>query len=270
MTNHLGNVNRKSTVKVRASVVIQLMDGLTGQAPIEQGLTLRVQGMKRAPIKKPNGYYVLIDLEQGEYVLHIQSTNYLEESLTWSFNPATSQEESLLITLKPSSAYANPARNACVRFVVQHDLNIQDKDIQITARITEPKCSVAKLIQDYQASCSRTVNIVRTGQLYTGDLVWLMPKTNPNVEYGVISNQDDNEQSLMLQTELTNDYKRGSLFLPAMQTTINSKGEAVLFFRNYPLQAYAVTLEIKATDYLIEKEFIMKEGQVENLGIVSL
>lgn len=270
MVDHLGNLRRQSTTKVRASIVIRLIDAFTGQAPIEQGLTLTVQGIKKSPIKKPDGYYVLLDLEQGDYILNIQSSNYHEETLNLSFNPSNPHDELLFISLKPSSSYANPGGNACVRFIVKDDSKVNYNDIEITARIMDPKCSVAKMMQDYSANSSRTVNIVQTGQIHIGDLLWIMQKTKTTSECCVVSDQGNNKQSFILQNELMNDYKRGALFLPVIKTTPNKKGEAVIFFRNYPLQTYLVKLEVKFDGYLYEKELNLKESQTENLGILSI
>lgn len=270
MVHYLSNLQRQSFVRTKVALVLRLIDSFTGQKPIDRNLSLVVYDVKKQPIKKADGFYVLIDIEPGEYRVSIQSPNYIEETTLVTINEQTDQDEIFNIILKPSPTYLNQTGQAGIRFKLDNKSNDHLDEVHVTAAIKDLTCTVAKLAQDYPGKSSNKVNIVKNKPLFVGDYLQITQKSQNNYEYCFVSELFESEQCVIFSDPLQNEYKRGSSFLPVIKTTVNKQGEALVLFRNYQVQSFEVTLEVSCHHLHIERELQIQAGSLIDLGTILL
>jgi protocatechuate 3,4-dioxygenase beta subunit len=98
-----------NTRSVRVSAAFELIDELTGLAPISP-VTVRVAGVDQIATVKDSGYNLFLDLPESEYEVLIEARDYsLAEPVF--FNPASLNllQEVVTLTLTPGVNYPFPA-----------------------------------------------------------------------------------------------------------------------------------------------------------------
>ena len=100
-------------IRRTVSAVLLLRDGFSGRTVVpDSGVLCRLNGRAVRPVRKPEGYMILTDLEPGVHILSLRCRGYREEeiSLTVPERGVTEHE----VDLTPGDGYRFPAGTACL------------------------------------------------------------------------------------------------------------------------------------------------------------
>ena len=104
-------------IRRTVSAALLLRDGFTGR-PISPaaGVLCRLDGRSIRPMRKNDGYLVLVDLEPGEHALSLRARGYREEELTLTVHARSAVE--FEVDLIPGEGYPVPPDTARLRVTV--------------------------------------------------------------------------------------------------------------------------------------------------------
>ncbi len=89
-------------ISFKVCAIFRITDSFT-EKPIANGIfSAKVDGIKTKLLSKDNGYFLLMDAENGEHELELESSIYLTEKVRFSVN---NSPETHVITLKPGVKY---------------------------------------------------------------------------------------------------------------------------------------------------------------------
>lgn len=103
---------------VQLSAVLQLLDGVTHQPALNAQPVFLLNGKPVPALAKANAFYVLKNLDPGQYQLQIvlREANYFAQSLSLQVPPAANLAESIVVVeLQPSPLYPYPASATMIR-----------------------------------------------------------------------------------------------------------------------------------------------------------
>ncbi len=255
------------------SFVIGLVDAYTGGPLIQSGTLILLEGVRKKPVKKADGYFVFTDLLPEQYRVHIHSEHYFEENLDIRFDP-DQRVTHLQLAPKPSYPFRPGATiaRASLRGRDGRPLN----GVEISARVLSEDCGRTRIAQDTAAKGTLdilTANIV--GKIAEGDKYWIKERTNDqaasdSVEICQIAGSYEWIRKLSLAEPLRSDYHRGALLLPVTRTRSDEKGEAVIPFRASPAKSFRVEIEFRHSDRQHVQEVELQANEITNLGVISL
>ena len=87
-------------IRIKVGLALRITDGYTGEAVSGKGLLFFLDGVQKAMIEKPGGFYALTGVEPGEHKLRIESVFFRTEC--FSFEAGT---ELIPVILKPGPSY---------------------------------------------------------------------------------------------------------------------------------------------------------------------
>lgn len=187
--------SRRSGFTRKASLVFYVLDDFTGRPVPEKCVFVQIPGMK-APIRKNEGYYVFMDLEDGDYTVYINGDQYCQTVL--EDVKVREDQECPVITVRmmPGPRYRLPQDTARITG--------EAKPYSFVCAIFKPESGMQKLLYDYDGG-----QLIR---IFTSDTKSLDGRSFciQNKEFFTIRNTINQEERVYLMDhELKNTYKRG-------------------------------------------------------------
>lgn len=197
--------------KLRADLVVLVLDGYTGKALNPAGVRVILDGSLYRPQYKEGGYMVFINIEPGEHEIILKSTFFLDESFRFTVSGEGFAER--IVTLKPADNYSfgkNSAHviatvrqsgavlaGAAVRFAISGSR--QGNEIKIAQGTLNPGDTDVRLF-------------IKGGAVLNLPMEYLFV-SDKNAEINTLTAAEDNVY--MLQSPSVQEYKRGDSLYPA-------------------------------------------------------
>ncbi len=100
-----------SPIKIKVSLVIQLIDDYTNQPITSSELSLNIEGYNK-PIHKKEGYYIFTNIPIGRYEVNIESLLYRSKKVSLTIDEPYSSIQK--IRMIPSINYRLPPHTTCI------------------------------------------------------------------------------------------------------------------------------------------------------------
>lgn len=188
--------SQRSGFTRKASLIFYVLDDFTGIPVPEKRVFVRIPGMK-APIRKNDGYYVFMDLEDGDYTVHISGDLYCQTVLE---DVRVSEEQEcpvITVRLMPGPSYRLPQNTA--RIIGEA------APYSFICAVFKQENATQKLLYDYDGG-----QLIR---IFSSDAKPLDGKSFcvQNKEFFTIINTLDNDERVyQMDHELEGAYKRGA------------------------------------------------------------
>lgn len=261
-------LRRLVSINTRFSLLVQLCDAYTASAPVGD-LHVALEEVSRRPLIKPDGCFVFTDLAEGTYRLKITPEYYLKEYRVITLREQGSCFPIVNISLKPTFSYPYFSGATCCLASLRKD-GEKAAGIRVRGTVLDESCAMARLAQNSAAGGEISVYLNKNGIIPVGDCLQIHAKESGATEYCFIAAIDYATNSFRLSSPLQNSYRRGDCFLPVMETCSDEHGEVALYFRPYREKCFKVMLEFFLDDHVVTREVDMAEGNINNLGVVTL
>ncbi len=248
----------------RVSMAIYLKDEFTAQYITDPNIKITLEGTSVLPIVKPD-CYVFTQLNNKMYDVIIKSDNYLLERFPVNMEELPSNK-SIFFTLKPSPAYPFPEKSNIIRLTL---IDSKDKAVEganIEAAIVSEGSAAGRIMGiEGENDILNLVNI--SGGIGRGDTFEIKKKEDNSAKTCTIAGKIKNGK-FKLMKPLTDEQIKGALLMPLIYTRTDSRGECVIYFRNFREKNCEVRLKIENEN--TERRILMEEGRPILLGRVQI
>ncbi len=248
----------------RVSMAIYLKDEFTAQYITNSNIKVILEGTSALPIVKPD-CYVFTGLNNKIYNVIIKSDNYLMEKFPVNMEELPSNK-AIFFTLKPSPAYPFPEKSNIIRLSL---IDSQEKAVEganIEAAIVSEGSAAARIMStEGENDIFNLVNI--SGGIGRGDIFEIKKKEGISAETCTIAGRIKNGK-FKLTKPLADEQLKGGLLMPLIYTRTDSRGESVIYFRNFREKSCEVRLKIENEE--TERRILMEEGKPILLGKVQI
>lgn len=213
----------------RASLAFYIIDDFTNM-PVKVGRIFVHIPNVPAPVRKDDGYYVFIDLEEGEYTVHFFSDIYCQMTLEKVRVRYDQTCPVLTVRMMPGISYHLPRNAARVEGMAPPNSLIWAAFQTNDGRL--------KLLYDYNGG-----NIIRIfageDKSLEGRSFWIQEKEF----FKIVQTLDSNERAYLLDHELKNKYARNtSRLIPVSWTQSDDHGR--FFFSFYGIDGNGIHCKI--------------------------
>ncbi|MGE5381398.1 MAG: hypothetical protein ACM3NT_10085 [Methylocystaceae bacterium] len=260
-----------STIKLghKVSFVLWLIDQFSSLGCNEE-VAVFLNGAPANFQRKAGGYLVFTDLEEDQYQVAVSSPYYLTEHLVVKPSGLDRADPTVYIPLKPAPAYRFNPGTTLIRASLVTRQN-EPLAAAITATIISDICARARLGR--QGAKSGTVELPLvdvTGRLAPGDLLLIRSLDSKDGEICEISSMGSGEGVYSLKNPLSMDHNRGDLLMPVVASCSDSRGEAVLALRQLRQKECRVQVEVGTGKSKSVQEVQITNGQVHQLGKITV
>ena len=255
-------------MKTSCSLAIRLIDAYTGQAPLNKGLRVQLDGTARPPVVKPDGMLIYNDLPEGEYMLRLSGPCYHPTDMPLY---AGRGDPYVTAPLIPNSAYPFPGHATLIRAAFRDTEGRPLPGVRVIAVCRTPQTAAAQLAVGLEEGADQATLANMRGQVRPGDHFLLSDhrgKTESDGEYCKISREVDGTRTFFLHDPIRSAYAKGALLLPAYMSVSDQTGEAVIPFRNPPSRSFSVELAMEWKEFSLIREVEANELQTSFTGTI--
>ena len=206
-------------IRIKVGLALKLTDGYTGEAVSGKGLVFSVDGIPKAMIEKPGGFYALTGVGPGRHELCIGSVIYRPETLFFEAGM-----DLIPVTLKPGAKYSfGPG---------SHAVSVRNRG---TGKITfytgrKTQGSEIKIAQSDLAAGDRDFKLFFGSRKKLPSLpADMLIEDGPETEVLLLEDVDDDGKGIPARP-LTNGHRRGCRLLPAQKYTLSGGEETRICF----------------------------------------
>lgn len=270
-------------VRNRFSFAICLVDSVTGGPPLDDSISVTLEGLPYKALRKTDGYYVFVDLPADEYQIIVRSEMYLSEVVSISTFPiekepgidATMPIE--YVALLPRPQYPFPFGVTLLRFVVRDAFGQPASGASIHTYLTEGTAVLARLAQD-EAPVGTTELVITgiSGKWIPGSYVLLQGKEETTSEICKVAQLQVSKQgqlsgsakvqTFLLAHPLRQPHMRWESFIAVTVTRSDEQGEAVVCLPQGRSSQLKARLEATYNDCTLVKEVSISESDTLSLG----
>lgn len=232
------NSTRETRI-TRCSLVVAFADIWTARTPVQGDLSVYIENSGRRPVRKSDGSYVFLDLEQKPFVLTVRSAIYLPVRLEVDPCRLESLAPVVTVPLLPTLAYPY-ARGATGLWTSLIDAEGRPlPDTNVVAFASDISSFRAKLVEEHQEG-SRCVRIGSLkGRAVRGETFLLQDSRGEEL---IRATGITTGGIMHLEQPLGRSYARGASLLPAVETRSAADGTVVLPFRGSLPETFSVAV----------------------------
>ncbi|MFD1887389.1 hypothetical protein [Paenibacillus wenxiniae] len=290
-------MNSSRSIRYRCSVVLRLIDSVTGGAPAARALKLHLglldQPDQTAPARvlpplrgralqpKGGGYYAASELEPGHYVLTVHSPDYMPMQLQWTLESQAAKPFEANLRLLPSSAYLYAERLTRVRCRCIGEDEQPVSGVDLFLRGSQSAAARARLRQAAEVGATELyVRATGTTPVAGEQMVLLSQQqvdeetaTSASLERiqiaaaeedredGVMQVQSAGERCWKLTEPLQQRYPAGTPLLHLIYGQSDARGEALLVLPTLPGGATDYELSTGEGTASLQAHLTLKEGE---------
>lgn len=235
--------HHRSTRVTRCSLVVSPVDVWTRRLLAPSALSVSLEGIHKKPIRKPDGTFLFLDLPSGSYVLSVTSSVFIPYRKQIETASISKLYPMITVPLLPSPKYAYPADSTAVTFELCNAARRPCADAEVWAYICEDAAARGRIMQDSLLAGADTAAVGQLqGQTVAGESLLLRGQGNEEL-VRVAEILPGN--GLRFEQPLKENYRRGALLLPAVQTSSANNGIVILPFRgilpkSFPIKVFAI------------------------------
>ncbi|MFC5406961.1 hypothetical protein [Cohnella soli] len=257
------------TFTTRCSFVVKPIDIWTGQAPRASSIRVSIAESLAKPIRTTDGYYAFMDVEGGACTLIIASAFYSEVRLPVSLEGGF--PTIVTVALLPNAVYPPPpgASGFVVEVCDEEGRPLAGARLSVYA---DGEAAVRGRLSEESGTTGETRIRVSAGngKLKPGDSFVIRERDGGALEWGFVADLDDDPAALRLESPLANKWSRGARLLPAVRTSSDASGIAVIPFRGLLPAACQVRAVIECGQLTYEGTWEAVCGSVVRLRSVNL
>lgn len=255
----------------RCSLVICLIDALTGLAPGGAVVTVKLDGEEHRAIRKPGGQIVYADLQNRCYSVSIHSNVYHERHIEVDLSLLPRGNPVVYIQLMPNAQYRFPSGTTVLRTAVYDSTHRPLGHAEVRATVGSEIAARAKLAVEHTPAGANVLGLNGyMGKLAPGDRYLLRERSGRHGELCTVTEHVDHERSCVVDQPLSSAYSRGSLLLPVIESVSDSKGQVVLAIRPFLPRSFDIKLELRFGTASVVRDVTLQEGADNKLDPVIL
>jgi hypothetical protein len=259
-------------IRTRVSLILCTVDDYTAR-PRSGGnivVSLREHPGKR-PVRKPEGYYIFTDLNDGMYGVAVRSDVYMAFDLNLPVETTNPGNKVSTIILKPASHYPFPSGATLIRASLRDMAGQGLPGAGVRAVMASDNCARARLSVDVADKGLNSIGLANVkGPIWAGDEYLIRDKDDKKREFCRIAGTTETTKGYLLDEPLQLSYARGAILLPVINTRSDDRGEVVVYFREPCPDHFKVKLQFEHQKNLIEKELDIEGGKTVELGVVNI
>lgn len=188
-------------VKLKLSLVIQLIDDFSDTIVREPSVLIRTEDGIR-PIRKKEGYYVFLNLQQPTAIVHITSPQFQETWETIDLCSLNSLHPMIKIRLKPGENYRFPRETTYVVGSATPG--------SILRIMSEEMTDCYRLLKEYEGGESICIFNPTKSDIEGKDFCIVDTKKKTKEIFHVMCQLSSEEERYSIRKELTNEYQKVS------------------------------------------------------------
>ncbi|MCT4593106.1 MAG: hypothetical protein N4A57_02370 [Anaeromicrobium sp.] len=256
-----------SIIRKKVSVVIRIFHDYTWN-PIMNGIEVYFNNMPKKPIKKSGGYYVFTNLEDGIYKVNIKSQIYFNETIEIDTTKLDLLDPIINIRLKTKPNYFLREDSTIIKFKVV-DLNKIPINLGIIKAFIDTKNYYEGQILEEVKSGHEKVKVKKFCDApLPGDILYLKEEEPDKSEYIKVLKED--KGYYLLDSPINYDHKRDLKISRGFITKSDEDGNVIVYFKNLLKSKVNITFHIFHEGHLKEVNAQVVEGNLLNLGIITI
>ena len=274
----------EDTILNKLSIVIGLIDDFTGVEPIGD-IKVSLEGIQKNLMINGSGYYFFTDLKK-----EIKQANVIVESDFYFYEVVPidlSTNESfvsLIITLKPNSAYPFPNGTTLIRGVIKDTAGHPISGVKVKADVFQPTSTttaVARIGHGDAEAGDPTIGLVNLSSnlpIKVGDRLMIKDSNNEKIEFCKIQGLPQNPvlEPFKLDNPLKFQHSSGTPLYHMevdniLETITNEKGDMALYSKKFKTRKFITSLTFSYPNYkVVTQENEIMEGSVTSLKMIYL
>jgi hypothetical protein len=208
-------------IKTRASLAVLIIDDYTNKVISDGSVQVLVEGAKK-PIRKAEGYYIFLNLEQKQAELTVKSDRYVTEKRSINLEDLSPKEPILKLRVKPGKNYSLPKGTTIICGTAEpgSEIRVICDNIQ----------KFYRLLYDYDREENQEQIHIYNPENTDMDGKMLCAKSESSCEtFAIFLTADRENNGYRLEKPLENSYKKaGTKIYPVFVTKADDTGEYFL------------------------------------------
>jgi hypothetical protein len=247
-------------IKAKASLVILVIDDYTGKVIADGSIQVSIANAAK-PVRKSEGYYVFINLEQSKAELTITSERYTEENISIDLDAITKTEPIVKVRVKPSRNYSLLSGTTFITGYAEPLCEIRV--------ICDNMQKYFRLLYDYDPKENNEIISIFNPENtdMDGKLLMIKGKDDDSSETFYIKSTKDRENNLyQMDKVLENSYKKiGSKIYPVFVTKADTEGEYFIPLWNLGNEAINCQCELLGSK-IMKQNIMLVTGKMNKLN----
>lgn len=245
-------------------VALRVFDDYTLK-PIESGLQFWVDDEPYVPLRKQDGIYVFMQIDQESFELKVSKPCFFDHVIQIRKEVVNPLDELMSIRLRPTPQYPFKRDSTLVRFKVTPE--VKDGKAAIKGYITDASYYHGRLTKNLAKSHVEMTLASVYGSLQAGDMFYL--EGEEGSEFIALRKVMDKEL-VLLEKPVRYTYKQGLKIYKATITQTDSEGYGVMYVNGLHRDEVNLKLSIETKSGYKEVDVLLKEGKAVNLGIINI
>lgn len=260
--NNMLNVNISTCV----SFAVCLFDDFTAARIMAGNILFLINGKAVRPVRKNDGYFVFVNLPEAPvgYNLTIISQRYLRKEVLVKPQLLDPKMPVIKIKLLPSAQYGFNSREALIMGRILYGGKVSDR-VKVSSVIASDEYSLGKL-RGTEKSSINLYDVI--GRIISGDCLLIREADESKSETCVVkSTQEGNVYEL--EEDLKFKHSKSSAIMHVLNTSVDEKGEFVIYSRDFPGKSAEININIKVDRKSTAVKEVMESGQIKNIGLIT-
>jgi hypothetical protein len=257
------NCNISESLHMSSSLIVLVIDDYSNKVVISSGLSVEVEGEKK-PIRKPDGYYVFLNLKNKAANLTIRCNTYYTEKRSVDLTQLKNTDPVIKIRVKPNKYYPALHQATCLQGIGKPGCEVRV--------VCEDAMKHFRLLYDYNKDDMKDEIAIYNpdNNDLEGKLFQIMDKDRKHKEMFCAVKSKETQNSLYkIEPPLKNTYQKvGTKILPVFSSKTDSNGEYFIMINNINEDSAKCRCEI-AGDKTITKDIILKTGKINKSDFIE-
>lgn len=256
-------------ISQKVSLVIRVFDDYTLK-PINNPISIFLNGRLRKPIKKDDGCFIFINLEENRYEVEMKSENYFDEILKINMEELDKLNPVVNIRLKLKPMFFNHKDGTIIKYRLideNNSLPIANKEVKVI--LSTRGYYAGRIMNQSIFSLSKTAEIEDFyGELFSGDSLYI---ESPNEETGEIITifEKMNKCEYKFINLVRHDHFQGEKLRHAFISKTDSGGNGIIYFRKLLREKNTIRIVFESQFGLKEVNKDIEKDTLINLGNIS-
>lgn len=256
-----------SVIRKKITLAIRIFDDYTLKS-IENGLNIYIDGTIANYIKKSGGYYIFTNMKLTKCKIDIQSDMYFTESFEIDIQQLNKLDPIFNVRLKLKPSYFLRNDSTIIKLNIVDSNKSPIKNGEIKAFINTKNYYEGIFLDDAKKN---HVNVNLKGffnEFLPGDVLYIKEDSHDKSEFIKISKVS--KEHCILASPLICHHDKEMKLLSAFTTQSDEHGNVLIYFKNLIKKEVHIRIHIYYKEHFKELNAKVVEGDLLNLGTITI